>query len=316
MKQKNEQESRVLKVTGLHKNYHLGELEVRALNDLSLEVKSGEFCSLMGPSGSGKSTLFNILGLLDTQTSGDVFINNINTMEMNERKKTRFRARELGFVFQFYNLVPVLTALENVALPLAALKIPLKKQQDESRNFLDLVGLGNRMDHKPHELSGGEQQRVCIARALVTRPSIVLADEPTGNLDQDTGLEIMELFKNLNEEKGQTFLIITHDPSIASMTDRIMYIEDGTIINEEMVVGTRKTEKAISITDQALNFLQDGQEKGIRVSLERLGRVLDLDKSQVEIVVERILRIGALSGYIEDNDFVIEKLKSKGLKAT
>ncbi|MHA1683629.1 MAG: ABC transporter ATP-binding protein [Promethearchaeota archaeon] len=294
----------IIKAMNVHKTYDLGEVKVHALNGVNFEIKRGEFCTLMGPSGSGKSTLFNILGTLDTQTRGKVEINGKDTQNMSEYEKTRFRGESIGFVFQFYNLLPVLTAIENVSLPLSALGVKTPLQKERAREALHMVGLSGREKHQPHELSGGEQQRVCIARALVTNPAIVLADEPTGNLDQDTGMEIMELFKKLNEKKKQTFLIITHDPRIASLSNRTLFIEDGRIVDDQIVSGRTGRVEARSIIDNAVKLINTGHVNG-KISLNELRNTLDLSMDQLEIIIERMLRMNKIFGYMDGESFVL-----------
>ncbi len=203
------------------------ENEVYALKGLSFSVKKGEMVSIMGPSGSGKSTLLHLLGALDSPTSGEIFIGNRSISKMSESELTKFRRMQVGFVFQYYNLIPTLSALENVELPMVLAGVPKKQRIEQANYMLELVGLKERMNNKPNQMSGGQMQRVAIARALANHPSIVLADEPTGNLDTKTGEEIMELFKKLNREYNQTFIIVTHDQKIADYTEKTFHILDG-----------------------------------------------------------------------------------------
>jgi len=215
----------------LTKIYNITEgIEIRALNGVSIDVNNGEFVSVMGPSGSGKTTLLNMIGALDNPTSGVVYINKTNVAHMNDIQRTNLRLKEIGFIFQFYNLVPVLSAYENVELPML---FAGRKKYEIERNvnkFLDLVGLSKKRDHLPSELSGGEQQRVAIARALCNEPSILIADEPTGELDTKMGMEIVKLLRELNLELNQTILMVTHDPSIGALAERMFKMRDGKII--------------------------------------------------------------------------------------
>lgn len=215
----------------LTKIYNITEgIEIRALNGVSMDIKKGEFVSVMGPSGSGKTTLLNMIGALDNPTSGAVYINRTNIANMDDKQRTNLRLKEIGFIFQFYNLVPVLSAYENVELPMV---FAARTKQEIKRNvnkFLDLVGLSEKKDHLPSELSGGEQQRVAIARALCNEPSILIADEPTGELDTKLGMEIIKLLRELNLELNQTILMVTHDPMVGALAERILKMRDGKII--------------------------------------------------------------------------------------
>jgi len=219
----------LLEARGVKKTYRMGRVLVPALRGITFEVKEGEFVAIFGPSGSGKSTLLHVLGGLDRPEEGEVFMGGTSFSKLNANELAEIRLRKIGFVFQFFNLLPRLTALRNVELPLALADVPEKKSIEKAREVLRLVGLEDRMNHRPPELSGGEQQRVAIARALISDPKIVLADEPTGNLDTATGWEIVQLMKRLNEEKAQTFVVVTHDPSIAETADRVLQLKDGLI---------------------------------------------------------------------------------------
>jgi len=213
----------------LVKSYKLGDNTVRALRGVDLKVMEGERVAIMGPSGSGKTTLLNILGALDTPTSGKVIIHGVDISGKSDGELTLVRRHMIGPVFQFYNLIPVLTALENVELPMIFAGSPKKVRAERAKQLLKAVGLENRMDHRPDELSGGEQQRVAIARALANSPSIILGDEVTGDLDTKTGQEIVTMLLKLSEEENKTLIIVTHDPSVGARMDRILRIKDGVI---------------------------------------------------------------------------------------
>ena len=213
-------------VRDTQKIYKMGKVFIKALDGVDLLIEEGTFISISGPSGAGKSTLLHIIGCLDNPTKGDVKINGKDIGKMKDKELTLFRKDNIGFVFQFFNLVPTLTARENVILPRMFDK---EKEYDRAEELLDLVGMGHRMNHKPGEMSGGERQRVAIARALMNDPPIILADEPTGNLDSDTGRQILHLFKKLNEE-GKTIILVTHERDIAQLTDRTIAMKDGKIL--------------------------------------------------------------------------------------
>ncbi len=221
----------VVKTVDLEKEYRLGEVVVHALGGVSMELKKGEFVVVAGPSGSGKTTLLNLIGALDKPTRGKVYIDGKDLTAMNERELTRLRRSKIGFVFQFYNLIPVLTAFENIELPMIVAGVPKKKMQERTQELLEIIGLIDRANHRPDELSGGEQQRVAIARALANQPSIVLADEPTGDLDTATGSEVMEVLREMSKREKVTAIVVTHDPVIAEMADRILEMRDGKILS-------------------------------------------------------------------------------------
>lgn len=217
----------LLKVEHLYKTYGSGENEVHALEDVSFTIQKGEFVSIVGPSGSGKSTLLHLLGGVDIPTSGNIWIEGVNLSKMNETKLALFRRRQVGLIYQFYNLIPILNVKENISLPL--LLDGQEVDEEYLKELVDILGLTERIEHLPNQLSGGQQQRVAIGRALMTHPAIILADEPTGNLDRKNSAEIISLLRESNRKYNQTFLIITHDEGIALQSDRILYLEDGKI---------------------------------------------------------------------------------------
>jgi putative ABC transport system ATP-binding protein len=219
----------LLELQNVTKEYQLGETTVRALRGVDLEIESGEYYSLVGSSGSGKSTLLHILGCMDTPTSGQVRLNGELLSDASESALTRIRARDIGFVFQAFHLNPILTVQENAAIVLRFLGISKGEALRQAAKCLDQVGMGHRLKHYPSELSGGERQRVGIARAIVKKPSLLLADEPTGNLDSKMGLEIVELIRQINRQQGTTVIQVTHDPEVASMSDIIIQMRDGKI---------------------------------------------------------------------------------------
>ena len=223
----------ILRVENLSKVYGKGETAVRALDNMSFSVKKGEFVAIIGPSGSGKSTLLHILGGVDRPTSGKVFIDDTDIYTMNETKLAIFRRRQIGLIYQFYNLIPVLNVEENITLPM--LLDERKVDKTQLSEIVGTLGLGNRLGHLPNQLSGGQQQRVSIGRALVNNPALVLADEPTGNLDSRNSTEIIELLKLSNKKYNQTLLVITHDHNIALQADRIISLEDGRIEQDELL---------------------------------------------------------------------------------
>ena len=223
----------ILKIENLSKVYGKGETAVKALDDVSFSVEKGEFVAIIGPSGSGKSTLLHLLGGVDHPSSGKVLVDNTDIYQLNETQLAIFRRRQIGLIYQFYNLIPILTVEENITLPV--LLDEHKVDQKQFNDVVSILGLNNRLSHLPNQLSGGQQQRVSIGRALISNPAIMLADEPTGNLDSKNSEEIMELLKMFNKTFNQTLIVITHDERIALQADRLISIEDGRIVKDEVI---------------------------------------------------------------------------------
>lgn len=219
----------LIELIDVHKVYNVGYYEVHALNGVTLSLEEGEFIAIMGPSGSGKSTLLHIIGCLDKPTKGEVRINGIETSKLSDRELTKLRRDTIGFIFQQYNLIPTLTSLENVELPMIFKGMPKEERKERAMALLRQVGIEEVADRKPNEISGGQQQRVAIARALANDPAILLCDEPTGNLDSKTGKQVMEIIKNMNKERKVTVVLVTHDLSLADYAERIVRIRDGKI---------------------------------------------------------------------------------------
>lgn len=220
----------VIEIENVTKVYQMGDVQVHALNGVTLKIERGEMVAIIGPSGSGKSTLMNIIGCLDTPTAGKYILDGVDVSELSDDEQAAIRNKRIGFVFQSFNLLPRTTALDNVELPMVYAGTPNRRQK--ALDALAKVGLQDRVHHRPNELSGGQQQRVAIARSLVNEPSIILADEPTGNLDSKSGVEIMGIFKELNREHGMTVILVTHDPGVASQAQRLIRVRDGIIVNE------------------------------------------------------------------------------------
>lgn len=223
----------VIQVENLVKTYHLGKVSIPALRGISFDVAKGEFLVVMGPSGSGKTTLLNLMGAIDKPTSGRISIGGTDVTTLGEGKLTKLRRHKIGFIFQFYNLIPALTALENVELPMLTAGVPRKIASERAFQLLETVGLAERGAHLPDELSGGEQQRVAIARALANKPSVILADEPTGDLDTKTGMEVVQVLYDTSKKENATVIVVTHDPMITKKADRILQMRDGNIVEEE-----------------------------------------------------------------------------------
>jgi len=222
----------LIKLENVWKIYQLGKVELTVLKEMNLEINRGSFVSIIGPSGSGKSTLLNIIGCLDIPTKGKIFLDGQDIQKLSEDELAKIRGKKIGFVFQQFNLLPNLTAIENVVLPMVFQKIPEEKRFGRAKKLLEMVGLGERIFHKPAELSGGEQQRVAIARALANNPEMLITDEPTGNLDSKSGEMIMEILKELYQKGERTIIVVTHDPQIASFSKEIVHIKDGQIVSD------------------------------------------------------------------------------------
>ncbi|HVJ50802.1 ABC transporter ATP-binding protein [Desulfitobacterium sp.] len=228
----------MISLKGITKIYATGDIQVAALRGVDLQVDEGEFVAITGPSGSGKSTMMNILGCLDRPTAGEYFLDGADVARATGNELAIIRNQKIGFVFQGFNLLPRTTALENVELPMLYAGVPAKERRDRAIHSLESVGLGDRVHHRPKELSGGQQQRVAIARALVTQPAIILADEPTGNLDTRSSIEVMAIFQKVHQE-GNTILIITHEPEIVQYTRRVIYFRDGSVKEDDKVENPR-----------------------------------------------------------------------------
>lgn len=238
----------IITTTQLTKTYGSGTTTVVALDHITLQVSHGEFVAIMGPSGCGKSTLLHLLGGLDKASSGDVTVAGLNLSDLSDDALTELRRRQMGFIFQFYNLIPVLTALENAALPVTLDGMPNAEAQKKATEWLTRFGLGDRLTHRPDQLSGGQQQRVAIARALVAEPQLILADEPTGNLDTRASDEIAGLLRQVSKEFGRAVVMVTHDPRIAAYADRIIFLKDGKIAEETVLEKKSKTQASAPST--------------------------------------------------------------------
>ena len=245
----------ILETRGLTKHYQMGEVVVTALRGVNFSVRQGEFVAIMGPSGSGKSTLMHLMGGLDGASGGEIVLDGRSLTAMDDDTLTVTRRRGIGFIFQFYNLMPTLSAAENVALPLLIDGRPMRDYWTRVEELLNLVGLGDRADHKPGQLSGGQQQRVAIARALVTEPKLVLADEPTGNLDSEASKMILQLLRRARDEKGQTIVMVTHDKHAATFADRVVFLKDGEIVHDlDLTAGAPDKSRTQEIAAIALDL--------------------------------------------------------------
>lgn len=231
----------VIELKNVSKIYQMGESEVHALDGVDLKIKKGEFVAIYGPSGSGKSTMMHIVGCLDLPSKGKVFLESHDISKLSESELAVVRGKKIGFIFQTFNLIPTLTVLENVTLPLVFQDITFVEREKRAKEILEIVGLGHRIKYYPNKLSGGERQRVAISRALVVEPEIILADEPTGNIDSKTGKKIMETLEEINN-KGKTIIMVTHDPTLASYANKIVYLKDGKVERQEIRKETKKAE--------------------------------------------------------------------------
>lgn len=223
------QNQEIIRLENVHKNYRMGDVEIRAVDDASLTINKGDFVAIMGPSGSGKSTMMNLVGALDLANQGEIYLDKIDIEHLHESDLAQIRGRKIGFIFQTFNLIPTLTALENVMLPMTFQNVPKQEREERAKILLERVKLGHRLTHLPNELSGGERQRVAIARAMANNPDVILADEPTGNLDSKTGEEVIKIFEELNKE-GKTIIVVTHDANVAKHAERIIKLKDGRIV--------------------------------------------------------------------------------------
>ena len=234
-------EKHIVKAENVSKIFDMGKVQVNALDNISLDIRSGEYVAIMGPSGSGKTTLLNVLSALLRPTQGEVYVNNKPISIMDDNQLARIRGKTIGFVFQTFNLIPRMTALENVMLPLWFEGIDPKERETIAKKVLEDVGLSDRMTHRPNELSGGQRQRVAIARALANNPDIIVADEPTGNLDSKSGDQVLDIIDDLNVKKGKTVMMVTHEREIGELAERIINLKDGKLVNDETIKNRRKT---------------------------------------------------------------------------
>ncbi|MDQ6601462.1 MAG: ABC transporter ATP-binding protein [Chloroflexota bacterium] len=257
----------MIEIRNLTKSYVTGEFDLQILKGISFSINDGELCAIMGPSGSGKSTLMNILGCLDTPTGGEYLLDGENVATFDETRLAQVRNRKIGFVFQSFNLLKRTTALDNVALPLLYAGVEPRERHQRAVAALNAVGLGDRLDHKPNQLSGGQQQRVAIARSLVTTPSLILADEPTGNLDSKSSVEVMDIFQRLNLQLGITIMFVTHEPEIAEYTRRVLRIRDGYLGADEAIVEPRSAAAELAARTEVIPFpatVATAAQRGLR----------------------------------------------------
>ncbi len=261
---------KIIELVNVSKIYRMGSEKIYAVDDVSFDIKKGEFCCLLGTSGSGKSTLLNLMAGIEKATSGQIMIKGKNIPKMNENSLARFRQRHLGFVFQAYNLINSMTALENVEFPLVFKRVLPKKRRKLAKEMLVKVGLGSRLLHKPKEMSGGQQQRVGIARAFVAKPEIVFADEPTGNLDTKTTIEVMELIKQMARDNNQTIVMVTHDRSLAAYADKVIHILDGKIQSIEVNEHSAEEDAQTHLKEVSRRLISDrGVDAGMTVTEEQ-----------------------------------------------
>lgn len=254
-----EEREKIIDVHNVKKVYRMGNERITAVDDVSFTIYKGEFCCLLGTSGSGKSTLLNLMAGIERTTGGQINIKGRNIHKMNEKNLAKFRQKYLGFVFQSYNLMNSMTALENVEFPLVFKRVPKKKRAKMAREMLTMVGLKNRMQHKPKQMSGGQQQRVGIARAFVANPEIVFADEPTGNLDTKTAMEVMELIKDISQKNNQTIVMVTHDRRLADFADKVIHILDGKIQSVDVKEKTSASEQQMLESQEEKDYQQDNE---------------------------------------------------------
>ena len=286
----------ILEIKNLSKVFEKRGRKVHALAKVNLEVKAGEYISIQGPSGSGKTTLLNVLGCLDKPSSGKLIIDGIKVSEMNGNSLSKIRAQKIGFIFQDFNLIPILNAVENVELPMELTNIPKNKRREKAIKLLKLVNLSHRSDHLPGELSAGEQQRVAIARALANDPAIILADEPTGNVDSKTKKKIMDLLNKLNAELGTTIIVVTHDDKMARLTKKLVFIKDGKISKIKPLREGKAYElsEKLGISEKIANILiragYDDVEKIINTSESNLKKIKKLKKKDVKNIRNRVER--------------------------
>jgi putative ABC transport system ATP-binding protein len=284
----------ILKVKNLSKVFEKRGRKVYALAKINFEIKKGEYISIQGPSGSGKTTLLNVLGCLDKPTSGKLIIDGIKVSEMNGNSLSKIRSQKIGFIFQEFNLIPILNAVENIELPMELTSLTKSQRRKKAEELLKLVGLSGRMDHLPGELSAGEQQRVALARSLANDPAIILADEPTGNLDSKTSKKIMDLLDKLNSKLGTTIVVVTHDDKMARLTKKLVYIKDGKISKIKPLREGRGYEisESLNISQKVANILiragYDDPEKIINISESNLKSIKKLKRKDVQTIRNRI----------------------------
>ncbi|MFC1752659.1 ABC transporter ATP-binding protein [Thermoproteota archaeon] len=260
---------RIIKLKNVWKIYKMGEVEVPALRGLNLEIRDGEFVAIMGPSGSGKSTAMNMVGALDIPTKGEIFLDSYNIAHLTESDLAQVRGKRIGFIFQQFNLIPTLTALENVMLPMIFQGYTRDERVERATHLLDMVDLEERMHHKPTELSGGQQQRVAIARSLANDPEVILADEPTGNLDSKTGGTVMDFLKRLNDEQGKTIVMVTHDANVAKHADRIELLRDGKVVETKRNHKNGKKKIIKEYAGKSLKMNSDTNKKKKKITRKR-----------------------------------------------
>lgn len=261
---------KIIEVKHVRKIYHMGSERIKAVDDISFEINRGEFCCLLGTSGSGKSTLLNLMAGIEKASAGEILLKGFNIRKMSEKSLADFRQHHLGFVFQAYNLIGSMSALENVELPLVFKRVPVKKRRMMAEKILKQVGLGTRLSHKPKEMSGGQQQRVGIARAFVANPEIVFADEPTGNLDTKTTMEVMKLIHSMARRNRQTIVMVTHDPRLAAFGDKIIHILDGNVTKIEINKTTEEIEAETKEEIENYKKLLAEKKKARKERLEQL----------------------------------------------